>query len=133
MCIGKGMIIRKGRISPDYALDSNDHSPLVKKLKLKDDKLEDRDFVRIELWPKNSLTSTKEKDWGFRVDEAGTLPLWFRKTQEDWRLKCLAVLFDKIIPKWVKKGVGGSLDLGGTQVKSLPKQLKVKGTIYKDF
>ena len=49
MCIGKGMLVRRGKKWPDYAMDSNDHQPLVEGLGLKDDKLDDRDFVRIEL------------------------------------------------------------------------------------
>ena len=133
MCIGKGMIVRRKQEWPDYAMDSNNHQPLVEKLELKDDKLVDRDFVRIELCPLKSLTSTKPADWGFNVDEKGTLPLWFRKTQVDWEFKCRKILIEKIIPSWIKDGVGGSLDLRGTQVKSLPDKLKVKGAIYKDF
>ena len=126
MCTGKGMIIRRNKTRPDYAMDSNDHAPLVHKLKLKDDKLEDRDFVRIELLPLNSLTSTKPKEWEFRVDEVGSLPLWFRKTQVDWEFQCKKILAEKIIPIWIKEGVGGGLYLRGSQVKTLG-QLKSVG------
>lgn len=154
MCIGKAMIIRKGQQQPDYAIDSNDHQPLVKLLHLRDDKpAELRNFIRIELWPKNSLTSTNPNDWEFRIDETGNLPSWFEDHRDDWQRECLRILTKTIIPRWVKKGVGGSLDLEGTQVKSLgslqsvggflyltgtqvkslPKTLKVKSAIYKDF
>jgi len=130
MCIGKGMIIRRGQIWPDYVMSSNDHQPLVEKFKLEDDKLIDRDFVRIELLPLNSLTSIKPKDWEFRVDEVGTLPTWFRKTQVDWEFKCKELLVKKIIPNWVKNGVSGSLYLQGTPLKSLGQLKSVGGYLY---
>jgi hypothetical protein len=50
-------------------------------IKVKDDKLEDRDFVRIELWPTDSLTSKNPNHWIFNVDEKSTLPEWFKKTE----------------------------------------------------
>jgi len=51
MCVGKAMLIRRGQTEPDYLLDSNDHQPLLEKFNLKDDTLNDRNFVRVELWP----------------------------------------------------------------------------------
>jgi len=128
MCIGKGMIIRKGQRHPDYAMDSNDHSPLVKLLHLRDDKpIETRNFIRIELWPCDSLTSTNPDDWEFKIDEQGYLPAWFEDKKEDWEYKCLRILTKKIIPTWIKKGVGRYLDLRGTQVKSLGSLQSVGG------
>ena len=130
MCIGKGMLIRRYQLEPDYVMDSNDHQPLVEKLGLRDDKLLDRNFVRIEMLPLKSLTSTKYEDWEFKVDEEGTLPGWFEEDIEIWKEKCLYVLANKIIPQWVKEGVKGSLYLDNTQVKSLGSLKEVGGSLY---
>src|SRR3990167_9004664 len=55
--------------------------------KRKDDKLENRDFVRIEINPKN-LFSKNKKDWSFKVDEKGTLPLWFSENRAKMEEAC---------------------------------------------
>ena len=130
MCVGKGMIIRRGQRWPDYLDDSNDHAPLLEKFKLTDTKLIDRDFVRIECLPLGSLTSCELQDWQVSVDEEGTLPAWYREYQPDWRYKCLKVLAEKIIPAWLKYGVGGDLYLRGTAVKSLRQLKSVGGDLY---
>ncbi len=130
MCIGKGMIVRRFQEEPDYLMDSNDHAPLVEVLGLKDNKLVDRNFVRIELWPTDELTSTNPDDWDFKVDEEGTLPSWFEEKQDYWQEKCLTVLVSSIIPQWVKKGVGDSLYLEGTQIKSLGQLKSVGDSLY---
>jgi hypothetical protein len=56
--------------------DIKSHSDLIKKFGLKDIKLKDRDFVRIEITPENIL-SKKRGDWHYKVDEEGTLPDWY--------------------------------------------------------
>ena len=145
------MIIRRGKNKADYFMDSNDHAPLLKKFKLKDKKIIDRDFVRIELHPKDSLTSKNIEDWDFVIDEIRTMPEWFDQRRYYWANHCLEVMTTQIVPEWIKNGisgalylqdtqvktlgqlksVGGFLYLQGTQVKTLPKTLKVKGNIYK--
>jgi len=58
------------------------HEDLIEKAGLKDDKLEDRDFVRLELVPKEgTILSSKRSDWIYRVDEVGTLPEWYVKNE----------------------------------------------------
>lgn len=61
---------------------TNSHEEIIKKHGLKDDKLEDRDFVRIELTPngdaeKSGIFTRERKDWEHKVDEKGTLPAWY--------------------------------------------------------
>ena len=121
MCIGKGMIIRRGQTQPDYLRNSNGHEPLVRKLELRDDKPAMlRNFIRIECLPLGALDSVKPKDWEVRVDETGDLPAWFEERFGDWEEKCLKTLTKIIIPRWVKNGLDGGLDLGGcTSLTSL--------------
>lgn len=122
------MIIAKGKDEPLFCDDSNDHQPIIEKFKLRDDKLFNRDFVRIELLPLGSLTSVKKADWEIRVDETGTLPSWFDLEKLSDKCKTLMVL--QIIPEWIKNGVGGSLYLQDTQIKDLGKLESVGGSLY---
>lgn len=98
------------------------HEELVKKHKLKDDKLENRDFVRIELTPegngaKNAIFtgSTEKADWRYKVDEQGTLPGWYRANA--------AVLEEKVrklIPQAIApfSGIGYVENLNANEVKA---------------
>lgn len=59
------------------------HEDIITELKLEDKKLENREFVRIEIAPKDRTKMTRNpKDWNFRVDEAKTLPDWFIENQK---------------------------------------------------
>ena len=56
------------------------HEAVITRFNLKDDKLENRDFVRIEVTPVNwnQLGKTfKISDWDYGEDEEGTLPDWY--------------------------------------------------------
>ena len=54
------------------------HEDLLAELKLEDKKLEERDFVRIEISPKDvKKVSRNRDDWTFKVDEERTLPNWY--------------------------------------------------------
>jgi hypothetical protein len=56
------------------------HEDILVAAKLEDKKLTDRDFVRIEIVPKNQAKPTRNKDdWTFKVDEERTLPDWYEK------------------------------------------------------
>jgi len=69
--------------------NSSSHEDIIEHFKLDDSKLEDRDFVRIEILPNNSQYPTRdEKDWTLRVDEEYTLPNWFKKTRVQATAKC---------------------------------------------
>ena len=75
---------RKGKIIWDK--NKTAHEELIKKAGLKDDKLEDRDFVRLEMTPnKRGLFTQKKSDWNYKVDEQGTLPNWYVKNEEKIR------------------------------------------------
>ena len=54
------------------------HEDLLAELKLEDKKLEERDFVKIEIAPKNNAKMTRDRDdWVYNVDEERTLPNWY--------------------------------------------------------
>jgi len=76
------LVCRDGKI----VFDGNDssHEAALKKTKWKDDKLADRDFVRIEITPPAKL-SDDLGEWKFKVDEEGTLPVWYVDSQEKHR------------------------------------------------
>ena len=117
MCIGKAMIICKGSRYPKYLMDSNDHEPLVKKLHLKDDQPPElKKFIRVEMLPIGSLTSTNPDCWNFHIDENNRLPDWFENKKEDWECKCKALMVKIIILSWIKNGIVGSLVLLGTKI-----------------
>jgi len=54
------------------------HEDLLSELRLEDKKLEERDFVKIEIAPKNvKKVSRNRDDWNYTVDEKRTLPNWY--------------------------------------------------------
>ena len=112
MCIGKGMIIRRGQQWPDYDTKTNDHQPLVEKFKLRDDKLIDRDFVRIEVLALRDWSSAEPENWRARIDEKETLPAWFEKHKDNWLDKCVRLMCKTIVPLWLKEGIKGDIDFG---------------------
>ena len=130
MCIGKAFISTKGSDKLLYVMDSNDHSPIIQKYGLKDDTLINRNFVRLEALPLGSLTSKNIKDWKIRIDEEGTLPSWFEEEKDMWITRAINEMVDIVVPEWIDKGIIGSLDLRGTQVKDLGKLEKVGGYLY---
>jgi len=79
------LLDREGKVVWDK--NGNSHEKLIEKTSWKDDKLENRDFVRIEINPKN-LFSKNKKDWSFKVDEKGTLPLWFSENRAKMEEAC---------------------------------------------
>jgi hypothetical protein len=56
------------------------HEDLVAEVKLEDKKLEERDFVRIEISPKDIQKATRNRDdWNFKLDENKSIPSWYEK------------------------------------------------------
>jgi len=54
------------------------HEDLLSELRLEDKKLEERDFVKIEIAPKNNAKMTRDRnDWVYIIDEERTLPNWY--------------------------------------------------------
>ena len=64
-----GILMKDGRVL--YDLDIDDHSKLIEKLGLKDDKLQGlRSWIKFEITPKDSSVFNKRKsNWVFKVDE----------------------------------------------------------------
>ena len=128
MCIGKAFIIVRSKSHPQYDMESNDHQPIVEKLKLEDNRPAIlRNFIRIEMLPLGSLTSISPENWSYKIDEPGELPSWFEDKAQDWAAKCMDLMRRVIIPSWISDGVGGSLDLQGTQVSDLGQLTSVGG------
>ncbi len=63
---------------------------MLKKSGWKDTKLEDRDFVKIEIIPKK--LSMDMSNWTFQVDEKGTLPAWFNENIDRYKKLCYQTL-----------------------------------------
>ena len=104
---------------------SNSHTKIAEILGIKDNKrVEFRQFVKFELHPLGSLTSTKKKDWKFVLDE-DERPDWF--FEDDWSDRCKKICFEFIIAEWVKGGCECSLDLRGTSVSDLGQLQSVGG------
>jgi len=54
------------------------HEDLLAEVCLEDKKLEERDFVKIEIAPKDvKKVSRSRDDWVYKVDETRTLPNWY--------------------------------------------------------
>ena len=65
------------------------HDELLEKIGLKDDRLEDRQIVRIEITPKTvAKISRNREDWQLTVDEEGTLPKWFTENKQKAEEAC---------------------------------------------
>jgi hypothetical protein len=75
------------------------HEELIKKAGLKDDKLEDRDFVRLEYVPnKIGLFTQKKEDWVYSVDEKGTLPKWYTDNEELFKEEAFKKAMESLAP-----------------------------------
>jgi len=71
------------------------HETVIKEHKLKDNKLKNRDFVRLEITPIdwNKLSKRFNKSlWRYKVDEKNTLPKWYIKHQR----KIKRLVFDEL-------------------------------------
>jgi len=81
------IIDRNGQVY--WLKNSNSHEDIIRINNLKDDKIEDRDFVRIEIIPKDGKRVTRnKKDWVLKVDEPGTLPKWYIKNKKQNEKLC---------------------------------------------
>ena len=81
------IIDRKGQVY--WLKKSNSHEDIIHINKLKDNKIEDRNFVRIEIVPKDEKEVTRnKKDWIFKVDEVKTLPKWYTKNKKQNEKLC---------------------------------------------
>ena len=78
------ILTREGKVLWSEATSS--HETIIQENDLKDNKLQDRDFVRLEVHPKTrmDLFSKDKGKWEFKIDEAVTLPEWFVLEQSHW-------------------------------------------------
>ena len=75
------ILTREGEVL--WSKDTDSHEELVNRHDLNDRKLKDRDFVRIEINPVDA-TSKDRGDWRYKVDEEGTLPVWYESNTRHW-------------------------------------------------
>ena len=78
------IIDRKLKLYDCVEIDDS-HETVVEKFKLNDNKLKNRDIVRLEINPLdwNKLKARfNQKDWNYQVDEEGTLPEWYTKNEK---------------------------------------------------
>ena len=74
------IITRDGKVISNK--NNSSHDTLIEKGKLKDDKLIDRDFVRIEVTPIDIVNKPRDRSaWKLKVDEQKTLPGWYTEKQ----------------------------------------------------
>jgi len=113
--------------------DSNSHEDQIKKTGFVDDKLVDRDFVRIEVVPRKPelIFSKKRADWELKVDEPKTLPKWFTSTRPN--------LENRVWSEWraAMKSTLWKLDLAAAKkvvadVKRI-KYFSMKGAVKKSW
>jgi hypothetical protein len=55
------------------------HEAIIESTKLDDKKLQDRDFIRIEINPKGPHITRNQDDWTLKIDDERTLPEWYEK------------------------------------------------------
>ncbi len=105
MCKPFSCIVTKGKrvlTCEDY--DIHEHEEIIKEHHLKDDKIVNRTWIRIQVYPKmlddiQDYTSNVD-NWIVEVDEWTTLTEWFTLNQEVYEDKCR-----KAAKKWQDKCV----------------------------
>ena len=125
MCKFKSMIVlRTGEI---LSLEKSDsHNEIIKHFRLKEGISENRNFVAVEIVPKNGLLfSCVKKEWMLTVDEESSIPAWFSEDRANYEDKCYQHLFE-FIRKVEKTGhFPGNLDVYG--LATLPALTSVGG------
>jgi len=83
-----GIVTSDGRVLWKDSVWS--HQYIIEQNNLKDDTLEKRQFVKVEIATKKNVYSYKPKmkDFSFMVDEAGTLPRWFTNNRVELEGLC---------------------------------------------
>jgi len=118
----------RSRDYPVYSLSHDSHERLLKQEGIKDDKVYDRDFVRVQLWPKGCWFDpmVKFNGWNFAVDEENTLPAWFDK--EYWLDRCLANTENHILP-FIKIGTFPG-DMSISKDETIDSLKEITGGLY---
>ena len=128
MCKFRSMIVlRTGEI---LSLEKSDsHNEIIKHFRLKEGISENRNFVAVEIVPKNGLLfSCVKEEWMLTVDEESSIPAWFSEDRANYEDKCYQHLFE-FIRKVEKTGYfPGNLDVYG--LATLPALTSVGGNLY---
>jgi len=119
------LAIRGGKVA--WKLYSDSHDEIIQQEGLEDLELCKRNFIRIEVCPKVNPFSRDPAEWEIHEDEDETeLPSWYNR--EEWYTPIMDELVYRRIPQEIQNGIyGGSLDLSGTGITSLPEGLSVGG------
>ncbi|MCK9578809.1 hypothetical protein M0R01_05000 [bacterium] len=96
------IVDRKLNILDAIELDDS-HETIITNLKLKDNKLKDRDIVRLEITPDIEKLTKKfdKKIWTYKVDEEKTLPDWYTKNEKKIQSKIFDRIHDVICQKYI--------------------------------
>ena len=89
MCKPFSCIVTKGKkvlICENSNIHS--HESIVEEYNLKDVSLINRNWVRIEVYPKDYNYTLDVNTWKFQVDEEETLPEWFELEKDFYEDKC---------------------------------------------
>src|SRR3990167_1211008 len=130
MCKFKSMIVlRTGEI---LSLEKSDsHNEIIKHFRLKEGISENRNFVTVEIVPKNGLLfSCVKEEWMLTVDEESSIPAWFSEDRANYEDKCYQHLFE-FIRKVEKTGhFPGNLDVYDSVKLNAPALMSVGGNLY---
>ncbi len=89
MCKPFSCIVTKGKkVLICENPNQHSHEDIVKEHDLKDDKLINRAWIRIEVYPEDDNYTSNVDGWKFQVDERDTLPEWFTLNQEVYEDLC---------------------------------------------
>jgi len=146
---GKVFVCSKGNTRPYYSLSHDSHESIIKKEGFRNNKLFDRDYVSVQIWPKGCWFDpmVKFNGWGFAVDEESTIPAWFENDRELWFDRCLDEIWQFVLPAIGRgefpgdfsvsgparivqlKRVAGNLNVNGSAVLNAPNLLSVGGHV----
>jgi hypothetical protein len=118
MCKFFSCIIKRENLEIVWDKDTSSHEDLIKKFNLKDDNVElnKRDFVRLEMtMNENTFFSSNINDWTLKVDEQGTVPVWYSKNENVIRNKLFKIIKELIKP------FSRNVDKCQEFIKSIPK------------
>lgn len=145
----KIFICIKDDIAPKFSMDHDSHESLIKDAGIKDDRIFERNFVRVQISPRGDWFDpmVRFNGWLISVDEEKTLPMWFESEKVLWFDRCLREIEGKILPlladgifpgnftvnKDIKtnklRKITGGLNVNGSAALNAPNLEFVGGTI----
>ncbi len=118
------IVTREGKV---LWCEDNSHEETIKRANLKDDKLKDRDFVRIEV--KNGDMKN------YCVDEESTLPSWYKLSEKFFKTKTAKILkrLNLVIEDYEKKRAPLYEEYEKKRAPLYEDYNKKRATLYRDY